>query len=332
MTFRWPALLVVLVLVPVLAYGYVYLIRRRDRRAAVLASQGFAPTAATLRRRKLRHIPFVLFFAGLTILLVSLARPLGNVAVPVREGTVILAFDVSSSMRATDLAPTRLQAAKAAAKAFVTRQPANIRLGVVAFGDGAVLTQQPTKDKVAVAPAIDRLTPQGATSLAQGMFASLSAIAGKALSIDPTVFEGGLDESDNVDIGYYGDAAIVMLSDGENTSNLSPLDMAQLASLAGVKIYPIGIGTEEGTVVDIDGFKVGTALDADLLKQIATVTNGKYFVANDAASLADVYGSIDLQWRTERRDMELTGIFTAIAAVLLTAGAGLSLLWFGRVV
>lgn len=338
MSFVWPPLLGLLLLVPVLVYVYVLLMRRRQARVAALAAQGFAPTASTLRLRRRRHVPFVFFLVGLTLLLFSIARPRMSVGIPRREGTVILAFDVSNSMRATDLKPTRLAAAKAAAKAFVARQPSTIKVGVVAFSDGSLITQQPTRDKAAVLAAVERLAPQGATALGQGIFSSLSAIAGKALKVDPATLAAGGEgatagtATPDVGIGYYGSAAIVLLSDGENTSEPDPLEVARLASVAGVKIFTVGIGSAEGTVVEVDGFSVATSLDEDLLTQIAADTDGAYFTAADQASLADVYGAIDLQWRTVPQQTEVTGAVTAVSTVLLVIGAALSLLWFGRVV
>jgi Ca-activated chloride channel homolog len=329
MTFLLKPMLLALVLVPVCVAAYIALVKRQRRRASQLAAQGFAPTATALRQRKLRHIPFVFFLAGITLLLGALARPHTSVSMPRREGTVILAFDVSNSMKATDLEPTRMEAAKVAATAFVQKQPKTIKVGVVAFGNGGVITQPPTDDKPKVLAAIKRLQPQGATSLGQGIFSSLTAISGKPLEIDPEQIAAGPEE---IDIGYFGSSAVVLLSDGENTSELDPVEMAKLASVAGVKIYTIGVGSPEGTVVDIDGFKVGTALDADLLGEISTISDGKYFAASDEQSLAAVYQSIDLQWKTAKELTEVTGLITGASTLLLAVGAGLSLLWFGRLV
>jgi Ca-activated chloride channel family protein len=181
MSFAWPLALVLLVAVPLLVWGYVVLIRRRDARSAQLAEQGFAPNDAARRSRRRRHVPFALFLVALALLLVGFARPRATLYVPHREGTVVLAFDVSNSMRATDLEPTRLAAAKIAAKGFVDRQPSSIRLGVVAFSSASLVVQQPTTDHAAVKSAIDHLTSQGATSLSRGIFTSLRVIAGKSL-------------------------------------------------------------------------------------------------------------------------------------------------------
>ncbi len=329
MSFALPIMLSLLSLLPVFAIGYVLLVRRRGRRTAELAAQGFAPTAASLRLRKRRHVPYAIFGLALTLLVLAVARPQVAVSIPRREGTVILAFDVSNSMRADDLKPTRMAAAKVAARGFVEKQPSSIKVGIVAFSTGGVITQQPTNDKKLILGAINRLSPQGGTSLGQGIFTSLSAIAGKALAIDPAKIGGAVEE---IDIGYFGPAAVVVLSDGENTSEPDPVAIAKLASVAGVTIYPIGIGSASGAVVAIDGFSVATALDEKNLKEIASVTNGTYFHAEDGTSLSSIYKSIDLRWRTEKKQREITGIFTGISTLLLAIGAGLSLRWFGRVV
>ncbi len=331
MSFAWPYALAALVLVPALVIVYVQLVRRRSRRSAELARQGFAPTAAALKMRRKRHIPFAFFLAALTLLLFGVARPQTSVSVPRREGTVILAFDVSNSMRADDIAPTRMEAAKAAAAEFVKRQPSSIKLGVVAFSDGALTTQQPTDDRDAVLAAINRLSPVGATSLGQGLFASINAIAGGTLPTDIDL-EAIADGENPVDIGFYGSTAVVLLSDGENTNEPDPAAIAQLASVAGVKVYPIGLGSPEGAVVEIDGFNVSTALDEESLTAIAELTDGSYFRAEDAESLANVYKSIDLQWKRVPERTEVTSIVAAGGMGLLVIGALLSLIWFGRLV
>lgn len=329
MSFASPWLLVLLVAIPGVVASYVSAVRRRARRAAHLASQALVLTSTAQRVGKKRHVPFALFALALTVLVVAVARPQTNLTTPHREGTVILAFDVSNSMAAKDLEPTRLDAAKAAAHAFVVQQPSTIRIGVVAFGDGSVIALQPTTTQADVLAAIDRLTLEGGTSLGQGIFASLNAIAGKALVIDPAALES---DTAQVDIGYYGSSQIILLSDGENTGNPDPLTVAQIASVAGVKINTIGIGTEAGAVVDIKGFKAATALDSDLLTQIATVSNGTYYQATDAKSLADIYKSIHLEITTTTKHTEVTALFTIVGSLLLVVGALLSVLWFGRVV
>ena len=170
-----------------------------------------------------------------------------------------------------DLEDSVAPEAKTAARAFVQRQPSTIRLGVVAFGTSAVVTQQPTDDRGLVTAAIDRLHPDGGTALGAGLVSGLSAIAGKPITVDPDA-----TTLDDVDTGYYGSAAMVLLSDGENTTRPDPLQAADLVSVAGVKVYPIGLGSPTGTVLDVDGFQVSTALDEGTLREIADRTDGKY--------------------------------------------------------
>lgn len=325
MSFQWPAALLLLLFVPLLVVGYRAQLRRRDRRRDELAAQGLVVPDGG--RDRLRHVAPALFLGALALLLLSIARPTATVAEPHREGTVVLAFDVSTSMAAKDMAPTRLDAAKAAAKTFVERQPTSIRLAVVAFGDTGLVVQQPTDDRGKVLAAIDRLTPQGGTALGSGIVSGLSAISGKPITIDP-----GDQTLDDVDIGYFGSAAMVLLSDGENTTAPDPAQVAELAAVAGVRIYPIGVGSPQGTVLDVDGFQVSTALDEPTLRNIAELTDGEYHAAADAADLAKVYSSIDLAWTTRSERREVTSWLAAGAAVLLLAGASLSVLRSGRVV
>lgn len=347
MSFTWPWMLLGLVAVPLLVVAYRAQQRRGESRRSELAAMGLVPVGgipvaggspgaagvsgvgATRgpRRDRLRHLAPLLMLAALTVLLVSLARPTATVAEPRREGTVMLAFDISTSMAAKDLSPTRLDAAKAAARTFVERQPATIRIGVVAFGDSALVSQQPTEDRAEVLAAIDRLTPQGATAVGRGIVSSLSAIAGKPIEVGD---EPGAGEE--ADIGYYGSAAIVLLSDGENTTDPDPLEIADLASTAGVKIYTIGVGSPQGTVLEVDGFQISTALDEDSLRAISETTDGAYYAAADSASLSKVYSSIDLAWTARTQEREVTSWFATAAAILLLLGASVSVLRSGRVV
>jgi Ca-activated chloride channel homolog len=328
MSFLSPGMLVLLGLVPLGIVVYRRVDTQRRARAAELASMGFGAAPGT-RRHRAPHLPAAIFLTALALMAVAAARPQLKVGLPHRQGTVILAFDASNSMQATDLQPTRMDAAKTAAKEFIDAQPSSIKIGVVAFNNGALVTQQPTSDRPDAVAAIDRLTSAGATSLGQGIFASLSAIAGKPLSLPENATA---DDVANVDIGFYGSAAIVLLSDGENTSGPDADAVAQLASTAGVHIFPIGIGSTQGTVLKIDGFSVATALDEQSLQQIASVTNGKYFNATDSATLSQIYRTIDLQSVTEPKLTEVTAVFAAASTLLLLIGGVLSMLWFGRLV
>jgi Ca-activated chloride channel homolog len=328
MTFAWPWMLLSLVALPLLVLGYRRLLQRRTARRAELAALGLvAPGPASSGRR--RHVAPALLLVAMALLFVALARPEATISQPHREGTVVLAFDVSGSMAATDLAPSRIAAAKSAARGFVARQPAAVRVGVVAFSGSGLITQQPTTDRSRVLAAIDQLTPKGGTALARGLQTSLTAIAGKTVQLDAP---GGSVEPQGQDLGYHGSAAVILLSDGENTASTDPIGVADLASTAGVRIYPIGLGKPEGTVLNIDGFQVATALDEPLLREIASKTDGHYYAAADEKALTKVYGSIDLAWTVESRHVEITALLAAAAALFLLVGAGLSLAWFGRAV
>jgi Ca-activated chloride channel family protein len=328
MTFDWPWMLLGLLALPLVVVWYRGLLRKRAARRAQLAALGLvAPGAMASGRR--RHLAPALLLVALVLLVTALARPEATVPQPRRDGTVILAFDVSASMAAKDMTPTRIDAAKAAARAFVQRQPSSVRVGVVAFSGSGLVTQEPTADKAGVLAAIDRLTPQGGTALASGLQTSLSAIVGRPVLVDEP---SDPLEPRGPDLGYHGSAAVILLSDGENTAGPDPLDVADIASGAGVRVYPIGLGKPEGTVLDIDGFQVATALDEPLLREIASRTDGKYYAAADEQALAAVYDSIDLTWTVATEHIELTALFAGAAALLVLVGVGLSFLWFGRAV
>ena len=329
MTFTWPWMLVVaLAAVPAILIGYRRMLRRQANRRAELAALGLV-TPAPNRPDRARHVVPVLFMAAFTLMFLALARPVASVAEPRREGTVILAFDVSTSMAAKDVEPTRLASAKAAARGFVDKQPSSIRMGVVAFGGSGLIAQQPTTDKDEVRSAINRLAPQGATAIGRGILTSLSAIAGKVITAPGDTEVGNQTETP---IGYYGGTAIVMLTDGENTDEPDPLELADLASAAGVRIYPIGLGSTSGSVIQVDGFSIATALNEDVLRQIAQTTGGTYYSAADPGRLAQVYDSIELTWTSRTVRHEVTSLFAALATLLLLAGAGLSVLRSGRVI
>ena len=327
MRFAWPVMLLSLVVVPVMVAAYAALMKRRGARTPGLGTMGVAQAASGRRPGWRKHLPPALFLAAIALLLMAMARP-ELTGFPHREGTVILAFDVSSSMRADDFKPSRMDAAKEAALAFARDQPSSIRIGVVAFGDGGLVVQQPTNVKADIAAAIQRLSPQGGTSLGEGIMTSLGAIAGKPIQLDEAALQGDLT---GVDIGYFGSAAVLLLSDGENTSQFDPLNAAQVAGNAGVRVFTIGVGSPDGTTVDLDGYKVATALNEPLLRDIATRTSASYFAAQDAPSLAKIYSTIDLKLTVKGDSVEVTALAAVTAFVLLLVGGGLSMLWFGRV-
>jgi Ca-activated chloride channel family protein len=271
--------------------------------------------------------------AGLAILLFSLARPQTVVNLPRVEGTVILAFDVSGSMAADDMKPTRMDAAKAAAKEFVLRQPSTVNIGIIAFSDDGFSVQVPTNDQAAILAAIDRLKPQRGTSLGQGILASLNTIAeGSALapSQDSSLFPTPAPTPTPLPEGTYTSAVIVMLTDGENNELPNPLEVAQIASDRGVRIHTIGVGSAEGVSLHVNGFNVFTQLNEPLLQQIAQITDGMYYHAANEQDLQTIYGNINPQLVVKPEKMEITSILAGASVLVLLVGGVFSLMWFSR--
>ena len=341
MSFIWPPLLLFLVAIPVGVWAY----RSRDRRRAARVAQfgwGAPPARAagsgggSTRRWHgwTRRIPAACTLLGVTILVFSLARPQSVIGVPRLEGTVLLAFDVSGSMAATDIAPTRMQAAKDAALAFVADQPSSVRIGVVAFSDAGLSTQAPTGDRTAVLAAIQRLEPERGTSIGEGIIASLAAIQADS---DPYKTEYYTNasapprpEPTPVPAGVFEPAVIVLLSDGENTVRQNPLQAAQVAKNRGVRIHTVGIGSPAGTTLEVEGFQVHTQLDEATLQSIASMTGGTYHAAADADELAASYEDIGSRLVVRSEPFELTPVLAALGFGLLLVGGVGSLRWFGR--
>ena len=326
MTFASPSLLAALVLVPLMVAGYVALQRRRARDAQALATSGLVMTAGAQRLGRRRHVPFALLIAAVAVMIFALSRPQATLATSRASGTVMLVVDVSNSMGATDVDPTRLAVAQDVARRFVQAQPSSIDVGLVAFGEGALVTQQPTNQHGDVVAAIDRLKPGGRTSLGQGMILALSTIAGAPVALPED------DQAPPPAIGYFPSATILMVSDGENTGGPDPAAVAQLASNAGVHVSTIGVGTVDGGVITVDGFQVATALDEQALHDVADITGGTYEPAAKAADIDSVTRSIDLRVTSIGKKTEITAVFAVVAIALLVAGGVLMLRWFGRVV
>jgi len=329
MTFATPEWLLALLVVPAVMAAYVAAGRRRARRSEELAAQGLLVRSPGRGQGWRRTLPFALFSAALALLAVAAARPMATVKTPRLSATVILAMDVSNSMGAKDVKPSRIGAAELAAREFVRAQPSSVKIGVVAFGPSALIVQNPTFDHPAALRAINDLSLGGGTSLATGILTSLDALAGKTLKVNVRALNE--DNSNGVDIGYFGGATIVLISDGEDTSQASPVTMARLASSAGVRIQTIGVGTVAGTTVRIGGFSVATALDPQTLEDVAKVTNGAYHQVDDRAAVHEVSQTIDLHFTVVSAYTQIAAIFVAAAILLLAVGALLSVSWFGRV-
>jgi Ca-activated chloride channel family protein len=347
MSFIWPPFLVLLLAIPV----GVAIYRRRDRRraaraaafgwvsaSAVAAAPGVGASAgassARWRWAWRRRLPAVLTIAGLTILVLSLARPQSVIGVPRLEGTVLLAFDVSGSMAATDVAPTRMEAAKATALAFIERAPASLRIGVIVFSDAGFSTQVPTYERPPVLAAIQRLEPERGTSLGRGILASLTAIDIADHPPEADYYTTGspapTPHPTPVSRGAHEPAIVVMFTDGENTEEPDPGEAVQAARDRGIRIDTVGIGTAAGTTLEIDGFAIHTSLDETVLQAIAAATDGTYYPATDQDDLTRVYDDVGSKLVVRTEPFELTPLFAIAGFTLLVVGGAVSLRWFGR--
>ena len=326
-----PALLAVGLLVAAgLAWAAVAAARRR---AAALASAGVVADGPGRGRGRARLGGVWFTIAGVAVLAIAVAGPAASVPVSHASGTVILAMDVSGSMAATDVAPSRLDAAKQAALSFINAQPDSVDIGVVAFQQGGLEAALPTADHATVSAAVRRLTAGGGTSLGDAVLASLSAITRKTVTI-------GRDGS-APNIGYWPSATIVLFSDGQDEAGAtsggtgadSGTDAAtSVAENAGVHIDTVGVGTTTGTTVDVDGYHLFTALDEASLKSISQATGGTYHPASDASELDGIASSINLRLTVTNEPLPLAGAFIALALALLAAGAVLTVTRSGRVV
>jgi Ca-activated chloride channel homolog len=333
MKFIWPALLLTLLCVPLLVLLYLRLQARRRKVVTRYGSMGLIQDARSSGMGVRRHIPALIFLAGISILLFSLARPQATVSVPKIDGTVILTFDVSGSMVANDLPPTRMEAAKAAAKQFVEKQPTGISIGVVAFSDGGISVQAPTDNREETLTTIERLVPRRGTSVGNGILVALNTIAVDAGDA-PILNSNGPSSSPTpapTPQGWYPSAVIVLLTDGENNQSPDPIAAADLAADLGVRVYTVGIGSAAGTTIEVEGFTVHTSLDEAMLQSISSTTGGVYYNAGDQEQLRKIYDDLKPKLSIKPEDMELTSIFAGLGMIVFLIGGMLSLLWFGHV-
>jgi Ca-activated chloride channel family protein len=339
-------MLLLLVIVPALVAGYFFLLRRKQKAALRYASLSMVKEAMGTGQRFRRHIPPLLFLVALIVMIAAIARPAAVVTLPSQQRTIILAMDVSGSMRATDVEPNRISAAQAAAKAFVAEQPSNVRIGVVAFAGTASVVQMPTQNHEDVFAAIDRFQLQRATAIGSGIIVSLATIfpdAGIDVSslIYGRVAPRGVPfdrprkeqkpEFKPVAPGSYTSAAIVLLTDGQRTTGPDSLEAARMAADRGVRIFTVGFGTRSGDTIGFGGWSMRVRLDEETLKAIAKITHGEYFYAGTATDLKKVYDSLNSRLVMEKKQMEISALFSAAAAVTALVSALLSLLWFNRI-
>jgi Ca-activated chloride channel family protein len=348
MAFLSAELLLFLLIAPLLPALYVWALRRKKPTAMRFSNMGLIKAALGERKNYRRHVPPILIFLAVLIMIGGMARPSAVLTLPSERSTVILAIDVSGSMRAADVPPNRMTVAKAAAKAFVETQPRNARIGLVAFSTSAMITQDPTLVHGDVIAAIEGLRPQRFTAVGSGIVASLQAIfPDTELDLPDLDFVRDepravpLDEREKnkepaeknaaVAPGSNKSAVIVLLSDGRTNMGVEPLDAARMAADRGVRIFTVGFGTQTGGMVDFGGGGfMRTQLDEVTLKAIAEITGAKYFHAQTEVDLKNVYDSLSTQFVSETKRTEVSAAFAAAALLLMLLAAGLSVAWSNR--
>ena len=317
MSFADPGFLVALLVVPLAALLYVRADRRRRARSAAFASPKLLPSVAPVRPGYRRHLPLLLYGAALAAVAIALARPEATVAVPEERAAVVLATDISGSMQASDVRPSRIAAVRQAALDFLDRAPRKLRVGAVAFNHSVRMIEAPSADRGETTALIERLEPSGGTATGEGLAAAL-----------------GLLERKGSGDSRRPPAAVILLSDGESTHGRDPIPVARRAARAHIPIYTVAFGTDAGTIQvrRPDGSSVTRPVppDRDAMRQIASISRARTFSADGGDELATVYERLGSQVATHDERREITAGFAGSAALLLLAGGLLSLRWFGR--
>lgn len=343
MFFLWPELLWLLPALAVLPVAYVWLLRRRSKLALRFSNLGIVRAAATGRQWR-RHLPPALLLLALAGLLVAGARPVARVPLPWARSTVMLAIDVSLSMRVSDIKPTRLAAAQEAAKLFLGELPRSIEVGLVTFAGMSQVVQRATLDREPLVAAIDAFQMQLGTAVGNAIVLSLAELfpeQGIVLNdLAPARTQRGRSLDDKakapraqiapVPPGSYGSAAIILLSDGRRTTGVDTLEAAKMAADRGVRIHVVGLGTVEGDVTTPDGTAIYMKLDEPTLREVARITGGEYHHAGTAEKLRSVYEQLGSRVQVEARETELAGVLSLVSALVALAAGLLSMLWLGR--
>ena len=347
MNFLWPEFLWLLLALPLLAGVYIWTLRRKKKLALRYASLSIVKEAMGAGMHWRRHVPPALFLLAISAMLFAASRPFAVISLPSTQETIILAMDVSGSMRATDVKPNRLVASQEAAKAFLAELPRNVRVGVVAFAGTASVVQPPTLSREDLITAIDKFQLQRATAIGSAIVVSLSEIfpdegidlaamtygngRPRGISIDQVKPKNPKKEFTPVPPGSYNSAAIILLTDGQRTTGVDTLEAAKMAADHGVRIYTVGVGTVEGETIGFEGWSMRVRLDEPTLKSVAQQTQAEYFYAGTAESLKKVYEKLSSRLTVEKKETEISGLLALLASILALTSAALSLFWFNRI-
>jgi len=346
MTFLWPEMLWLLLFVPAFVAVYLLLVRRKQRAALRYANLGVFMAATGAAQQIRRHLPPVLFLIALILMIAAIARPAAVVTLPSAYQTVVLAMDVSGSMKATDVDPSRIAAAQNAARAFVNDLPSRTRIGIVSFAATASVVQPPTGNRDDILAAIDRFQLQRGTAVGSAILVSLKTLfpdaefdlrsanprgeAKKGSPLDPAQ-KPDKAAFKPVPPGSDSGAVIILLTDGQTTMGPDPIEAARMAADRGIRVYTVGVGTTRGELIGAEGWSMRVRLDETSLKAIANVTQGEYFYAGTATELKKVYESLNSKLVFEKKETEITALVAAAAAVFALLAAFLSVLWFSRI-
>ncbi len=343
--FLWPQMLWLLLAVPLLVLLYLWMQGRRRKLAVRYASLSIVREAMGKGPGWRRHVPPLLMLGAVTAALLAAARPIATIALPSDKQTIMLAIDVSASMRATDVLPNRMTAAQNAAKSFIRELPRHVKVGIVAFAGSAQMAQLPTQSHEDLERAIDGFQMQRGTATGNGIVMSLATLfpntgidlasMGNRGGLRSTAIDqAGQDEGKApppVAAGSYNAAAIVMLTDGQRTTGVDPLEAAQMAADRGVRVYTVGVGTRDGDTIGFEGWSMRVKLDEDTLKAVAAKTNAEYFYAGTANDLKKVYDTLSSRLSVEKHETEVSALFAMAAAALAVVASLLSVLWFNRI-
>ena len=346
MFFLWPGYLWFLLLLALMPAAYLWLLRRRNKAALRYSSLGVVQAAVAGRQWR-RHLPPALLLLASAGLLVAAARPVASVPLPWARTTVMLAIDVSLSMRVSDVKPTRLVAAQEAAKLFLQEVPKTIEVGLVTFAGSSQVAQRATLDREALATAIDGFQMQMGTAVGNAIVLSLAELfpdQGIELA-DLNVASNGNPRARSLDDkakppprpftpvapGSYNSAAIILLSDGRRTTGVDTLAAAKMAADRGVRVHVVGLGTVDGDVAAPDGMAIYMKLDEPTLREVARMTGGDYHHAGSAEALRSVYENLGSRVQVLTRETEISAVFALVSALVAMAAAALSILWFGRI-
>lgn len=356
MTFLWAEMLWLLLVLPLLVLAYVWMQRRRKRLSLRYANLPLIRQALGKGIGWRRHLPPALLLLAIGVLIAAVARPAAVITLASSRATVILAMDVSGSMRAGDVEPSRMVAAQEAAKTFIAQQPAEVEIGIVAFASAAMLMQAPTLDRDLLTTAINSFDFRRGTAVGAGVLTSLAtifpdetfdlgddgdprdqlgarsrggAMGAQSRSLDDP--EPEVPAHVPVEPGSYQSAVVILLTDGATTTGPDPIAAGRLAADYGVRVYTVGFGSTSGDVVDFGGRSMRAMLDATTLQTIADTTDAEYFEAQSSEALAEVYSSLSTRLVAEKKLTEIAFILAGLGALIAMVSAGLSVFWLGRI-